>query len=706
MKRLFMAFCLVILIAISPAGITAASSEVLFEHFVVDSQGPGNIWLKTVGDLNGDGKTDLIVGGNTSGGLVWYENPSWAKHTIALGDGFSTDGEVVDMDNDGDKDVVVLTIGDIRWYENPNWSVHIIANQVLHDVEATDLDGDGDVDLVARDQGEFGHTGDQLHLYRQDSPLSWTHRSIAIANGEGLKVADFDGDHDKDIVIGAVWLENTKNIIGGAWAQYSYTSGWTYANAFVGAGDINKDGRVDIVLAPSEPAGGTYRISWFQAPADPKSPNWTEHVVENSVETVHHFVGVADMNNDGNPDIVSAEMQQGSDPDEVKVYLNGDGAGGLWQKQVLATTGSHSIRILDVENDGDQDLFGANWQSNQVDLWVNKSMPSAPTKTNTPVAPTATQISIQTDIPTVTQSAPSSSGPMVITEVNPVTLNVGGTALVSVNLENIPSDGYKSAEFTCTYDPGVIEKSNVVTTNLFGIEPVVAIHELRPGAFIVAMAGSNSNRAATNGTSFTFSVKGLQVGQSLIQCAGRVSKGDNIPISIPSTGSNLSIGVVDSPTPTGSPEATPTILPESTSTPVMDGEFSGQAIASKSVTVTMIDANNLPIASVVANPDGTFSIAALAGDYTVLASASGFLSHQGSVTITGGNISQLPIIHLLAGDVDRNNVIDQFDALTIGMNYTSSTPIEADLNNDGVIDFLDLELLAENYRMTGPVVWE
>jgi hypothetical protein len=36
------------------------------------------------------------------------------------------------------------------------------------------------------------------------------------------------------------------------------------------------------------------------------------------------------------------------------------------------------------------------------------------------------------------------------------------------------------------------------------------------------------------------------------------------------------------------------------------------------------------------------------------------------------------------------------------MNYTASTPESADLNNDAIIDFLDLELLAENYRQTGP----
>ena len=66
----------------------------------------------------------------------------------------------------------------------------------------------------------------------------------------------------------------------------------------------------------------------------------------------------------------------------------------------------------------------------------------------------------------------------------------------------------------------------------------------------------------------------------------------------------------------------------------------------------------------------------------------------------------MPTISLLAGDIDNNNVIDQFDAMTIGMSYNSANPTAADLNNDGVINVLDLELLAGNYRETGPVLWE
>lgn len=65
----------------------------------------------------------------------------------------------------------------------------------------------------------------------------------------------------------------------------------------------------------------------------------------------------------------------------------------------------------------------------------------------------------------------------------------------------------------------------------------------------------------------------------------------------------------------------------------------------------------------------------------------------------------MPTITLLAGDIDGNNVIDQLDALTIGMNYNTTTPTAADLNNDGIINVLDLELLAQNYRETGPLAW-
>ena len=352
-----------------------SQTDVFFNQVVIDVQGPENLWLKTVGDINSDGQVDLIAGGNSGGGLVWYENPTWTKHTIDPGGGFSTDGEVADFDGDGDNDVVVLTDGDVRWYENPGWQVHIIEERVLHDVEASDFDNDGDIDLVARNQGEFGHVGDELHFYRQDTPTSWIHRSVVCANGEGLKIADIDGDTDMDVVTNGSWFENTNDIVNGPWTEFSFTTRWTFPNAFIGIGDLNGDALPDIILAPSEIEGQTYRLSWFEAPFNPQTPDWTEHIVEDNLEAVQHFVGAADMDNDGDIDIVAAEMAQGKNPDEVKIYLNEGGTGEVWKKQILATTGSHSMRLLDVDQDGDMDLFGANWQAQKVELYENQICP-------------------------------------------------------------------------------------------------------------------------------------------------------------------------------------------------------------------------------------------------------------------------------------------------------------------------------------------
>ncbi|HSM12591.1 MAG TPA: VCBS repeat-containing protein [Thermoanaerobaculia bacterium] len=337
---------------------------------VVDANGPQDPWGKSAGDLDGDGVPELLVQGN-GGDLVYYVGPGWAKQTIDAGGSFSTDLEVVRVDADADADVVSIAVGELRWYEAPTWTPHTIDSRTLHDVEVADFDLDGDVDLVARNQGG---SGDALHLYRQDSPTSWFHRSLAIPAGEGLAVADVDRDGDLDIVVEARWIENPRSLAPTAtWQQHVYSTTWTQSATFVATGDLNGDGRVDVVLSPSESAGGSFRISWFEAPPNPENP-WTGHPIENPVESVHHFVGVADLDGDGDLDVASAEMHQGSDPDEVKVFWNG-GAGASWVKQVLATTGSHSMRLVDVDADGDVDLFGANWSGGHqtVELWRNGS---------------------------------------------------------------------------------------------------------------------------------------------------------------------------------------------------------------------------------------------------------------------------------------------------------------------------------------------
>lgn len=350
--------------------------------------------------------------------------------------------------------------------------------------------------------------------------------------------------------------------------------------------------------------------------------------------------------------------------------------------------------------------------------------------------------------------------PSVSTSVNPANLNVGESALVTVSLNNVPAEGYTSAEFTCTYDPALVSTGNIVVGNLFGADAASAINDSQNGSFIVAIAGSNGNRATTSGPVFTFNVTALQAGQTSIECTVRVSKGDNVLTPLPSTAADLTITgslptptdtapaetptptsttdpnatetpvetatpqetstpdgtstpeetatPIESPTPTftSTPEPTNTPEPSPTATQLPAGTLNGQVFASKPVTVSLYDAGDNLVASVPANPDGTFALTAPAGTYAVVATAEGFLSAAGSATITSAGTTSMPNVELLAGDIDGNDVIDNFDALTIGMSYNTAIPAAADLNNDGNIDVLDLEILAGNYRATGPTLWQ
>ncbi len=369
--------------ACSLASWTAA--QVPFKHVVVDDSGPQHIHTKTVGDLNGDGFVDLVVGGK-SGEIYWYEDRSqagtWTRHVVTSGSlgSWSTDAECADLDRDGDLDLVVSDKHNyvrIGWFENLGggsaFTWHPIGGPWAHDIEVADFDLDGDVDIITRRQdGEGG----VIELWRNDpGGNAWTHHTYnlpSLSYGEGLTHADLDGDGDPDVVMGRYWYENPGDPWSQGLIQHEYSPATTHLANLAFVADVNGDGRLDVITTPSEPAAGTGRTSWHRAPINPKSSAWTDMVLESGIETVTHSLAAGDVDLDGDVDVMTAEMHQGADPDEVRIYLNTDGVGGGWSKMVLYQGGSHGVRLIDAGGDGDLDLFGANWTTTQrVDLWEN-----------------------------------------------------------------------------------------------------------------------------------------------------------------------------------------------------------------------------------------------------------------------------------------------------------------------------------------------
>jgi hypothetical protein len=351
-----------------------------FVRELIDAQPPRNPWIKMVGDLDGNGRLDVIVGGQ-NGPLVRYANPGWNKTVIADGGWNGVRGSTGDIDGDGHIDIV---LGGVVWFRNPGtaegpWTMHRIDTRRLHDVLLAYLDGNGRLDVVGRDQSAFGQSGNAIHIYRQASPGQWTHRAISCPHGEGIQVADLTGNGQPDIVIGARWYENPGDVIQGEWQEHVYTTSWTHPDAKVELADINGNGKPDIVLAPAELAGQTYKIAWYEAPDDPRG-EWTEHIVVPDIEAVVHGLALGDFNRDGRVDIAYAEMHQGADPDEVVVLLN-RGAGTAWQKQLLSTRGSHDIVAADLSGNGAPDILGANHGGphHPVEWWRNTTPAHGPT---------------------------------------------------------------------------------------------------------------------------------------------------------------------------------------------------------------------------------------------------------------------------------------------------------------------------------------
>ncbi len=338
-----------------------------FTEVILDDQGPRNVWMKTYGDINGNGKIDVVVGGRHEGGIVAYMAPDWEKKIINDSLLIKTDAEICDLNNNGIQDIVVIIHNALIWLEGPDWKYHQIDSIDLHDIEVADFDSDGLIDIIGRNQAEWGR-GDTLFFFHQKPMGTWTKYKKIIVNGEGIKVADVNDNGKPDIIINEYWLENNGNME--EWEEHKFTDSWDWRNTYIDFADIDNNGKSDIIYSPAELKEQYYRISWFEQPEDPTSI-WKEYVIADSVETVIHFIGTADFNLNGKMDIMTADMKQGAYPQEVAVYYNL--GKNRWKKEVISTEGSHSMILYDFDGDGDIDAVGANHQENIVKMWINQT---------------------------------------------------------------------------------------------------------------------------------------------------------------------------------------------------------------------------------------------------------------------------------------------------------------------------------------------
>ncbi|CAF0872592.1 unnamed protein product [Adineta steineri] len=265
-----------------------------------------------VGDFNGDGRLDLAVvnyGDNTMSVLLGTGRGSF-RPQIIYSTGFYPCRIVVgDLNGDGRLDLIVanfyssnvgVLLGISNGYFAPQTTYPTIANPSF--VAINDFNGDAYLDLVVI--SSYWPTisvllGTGTGTFQLQTTFSTNSGSYVIATG------DFNSDDQVDIVVGNgyPWLPNLGVLLGNGNGSFGlpmmFSVGFDVVLNWITIGDLNGDGRLDLVVSSSYTSADNIRVligtgngSFVLQPPLATEPN-----------SAPYGIAISDLNNDGRLDL-------------------------------------------------------------------------------------------------------------------------------------------------------------------------------------------------------------------------------------------------------------------------------------------------------------------------------------------------------------------------------------------------------------------
>ncbi len=350
----------------------------------------------TFGDLNRDGKADIVAG------PFWYEGPEFTKarelyepkpfETSVYSDNFFA--FVHDFDADGWNDVLIIGFPgqDAAWYQNPRgeerrWTKHVVFVGVDNESPTfTDLVGDDRPELVCQHEDRLGYA--VVDWSAPEKPWVWHPLSVTGIGGRfthGLGVGDIDGDGRKDVLWKHGWWRQPESLAGDpTWEGQGV--------AFAGNGgaqmlvfDVDGDGDNDVVT--SDNAHG-YGLAWFEQTRAAGKIGFQKHKImgsearENAYGLVIgnlHALCAVDMNGDGLTDFVTGnryfahggrDRADGEKPSVTWFELRRiDGVVSFAPHEVHADSGVGTQVVAgDIDGDGRADVVVGNKKGTFVHL--------------------------------------------------------------------------------------------------------------------------------------------------------------------------------------------------------------------------------------------------------------------------------------------------------------------------------------------------
>ncbi|MBI4722526.1 MAG: VCBS repeat-containing protein [Candidatus Stahlbacteria bacterium] len=321
-------------------------------------------------DFNGDSLYDLVLTRegylfkNNGDGTFTQVTSTWMLPFII--------SNWVDLDNDNDQDVVLVSggTGRIRVYRNDGGTFTLMdttqflpvgSRDLLMSVASADYDTNGLVDFYISnyDNTQFGGQPDRL--YKNNGDFSFTNVAgsaipIDYSCGRGVVWGDYDNDGDADIYVSNYRLQANflyRNNSNGTFTDVAGSAGVAGAWHTVGAdfGDYNNDGWMDII------APAIHGYPWLYK--NNGNGTFTDATSQAGIYIQSEWAAgsFADYDNDGDLDILASKWYQGF----YNVLFRNNGNGtftDITSQTGISINDCPSVAWGDYNNDGWLDIWG------------------------------------------------------------------------------------------------------------------------------------------------------------------------------------------------------------------------------------------------------------------------------------------------------------------------------------------------------------
>lgn len=291
-------------------------------------------------DLDNDGCTDVVScceGATRTMFIHWaprdknqyMQSHWWKQEAIPASKDRMMWMFAIPMQVDGKNGVDLIAAGkgtdaQIGWFEAPKnprsleeyeWHAITTARWIMSLI-LYDMDGDGDLDVVTSDRkGSMrGCRWLENPSINSNQTENWSNHFIGAREVEVMfmTVADLDQDGLQDVVVAAkeadVRYFRRLDKFGRSWGEQKipYPDNTGTAKA-VAVGDINKDGRLDIVFSCEHaypPRSGVMWLSYTNKISDRK---WSAHEISGPLGIKFDRIELIDMDGDGDLDVLTCE---------------------------------------------------------------------------------------------------------------------------------------------------------------------------------------------------------------------------------------------------------------------------------------------------------------------------------------------------------------------------------------------------------------